>query len=99
MNKKILVLFFVLVLVVVSIVFVVIFKDIKIGIDLIYVFFELKNVSGELVGFDIDIVKELCNCIDIKCIFVESDFDVFILLLKVKKIDVIIFLFLIIEKC
>ena len=90
MNKKILVLPLVLALAAASTAFAAIPKDIKIGTDPTYAPFESKNASGELVGFDIDIAKELCNRIDTKCTFVESDFDALIPSLKAKKIDAII---------
>lgn len=65
-------------------------KNIKIGTDPTYAPFESKNASGELVGFDIDLAKELCKRIQTKCTFVESDFDALIPSLKAKKIDAII---------
>lgn len=65
-------------------------KTLKIGTDPTYEPFESKNASGELVGFDIDLAKELCKRIDTQCTFVESDFDALIPSLKAKKIDTII---------
>ncbi|WP_315710103.1 lysine/arginine/ornithine ABC transporter substrate-binding protein [Brenneria uluponensis] len=65
-------------------------KDIKIGTDPTYAPFESKNASGELVGFDIDLAKEMCKRMAVKCTFVESDFDALIPSLKAKKIDAII---------
>ncbi len=47
-----------------------------------YAPFESKNASGELVGFDIDLAKDLCKRIEAKCTFVESDFDALIPSLK-----------------
>ncbi len=65
-------------------------KNIKIGTDPTYAPFESKNASGQLVGFDIDLAKELCKRIQAQCTFVESDFDALIPSLKAKKIDAII---------
>lgn len=65
-------------------------KNIRIGTDPTYAPFESKNASGELVGFDIDLAKDLCKRIEAKCTFVESDFDALIPSLKAKKIDAII---------
>ncbi|WON75680.1 lysine/arginine/ornithine ABC transporter substrate-binding protein ArgT [Serratia sp. UGAL515B_01] len=62
----------------------------KIGTDPTYAPFESKNARGELVGFDIDLAKELCKRINTECTFVESDFDALIPSLKAKKIDAII---------
>ena len=36
-------------------------QNIRIGTDPTYAPFESKNSQGELVGFDIDLAKELCN--------------------------------------
>ncbi|ANE74210.1 lysine/arginine/ornithine ABC transporter substrate-binding protein [Dickeya solani] len=65
-------------------------KNIKIGTDPTYAPFESKDASGQLVGFDIDLAKELCKRIQANCTFVESDFDALIPSLKAKKIDTII---------
>ncbi|MBG6246506.1 histidine ABC transporter substrate-binding protein HisJ [Candidatus Symbiopectobacterium sp. 'North America'] len=65
-------------------------KNLKIGTDPKYAPFESKNASSELVGFDIDLAKELCKRIKAECTFVESDFDALIPSLKAKKIDAII---------
>ncbi len=65
-------------------------KNLKIGTDPTYAPFESKNASGELVGFDIDLAKELCKRIKTECTFVESDFDALIPSLKAKKIDAMI---------
>ncbi|GAA3608649.1 MAG: lysine/arginine/ornithine ABC transporter substrate-binding protein [Gibbsiella quercinecans] len=65
-------------------------SPLKIGTDPTYAPFESKNAQGELVGFDIDLAKELCKRIKTQCTFVESDFDALIPSLKAKKIDAII---------
>ncbi|ATA23165.1 histidine ABC transporter substrate-binding protein HisJ [Brenneria goodwinii] len=65
-------------------------KNLKLGTDPTYAPFESKNASGELIGFDIDLAKELCKRIETHCTFVESDFDALIPSLKAKKIDAII---------
>ncbi len=90
MNKKLRVLPLVFAFAAASSAFAAIPKEIKIGTDPTYAPFESKNSSGELVGFDIDIAKELCKRIDTKCTFVESDFDALIPSLKAKKVDAII---------
>lgn len=50
---------------------------------------ESKNSQGELVGFDIDLAKELCKRINTQCTFVENPLDALIPSLKAKKIDAI----------
>ncbi|STW80152.1 Histidine ABC transporter [Klebsiella michiganensis] len=44
---------------------------------------------GELVGFDIDLAKELCKRINTQCTFIENPLDALIPSLKAKKIDAI----------
>lgn len=61
-------------------------STLKIGTDPTYAPFESKDANGELVGFDIDLAKELCKRINTKCTFVESDFDALIPSLKAKKL-------------
>ncbi|EKZ93697.1 histidine-binding periplasmic protein [Escherichia coli O104:H4 str. Ec12-0466] len=39
-------------------------QNIRIGTDPTYAPFESKNSQGELVGFDIDLAKELCKRIN-----------------------------------
>lgn len=47
-------------------------QNIRIGTDPTYAPFESKNSQGELVGFDIDLAKELCKRINTQCTFVEN---------------------------
>lgn len=62
---------------------------VRIGTDPTYAPFESKNARGKLVGFDIDLAKELCKRIETKCIFIENPLDALIPSLKAKKIDAI----------
>ena len=64
----------------VSTVFAAIPQKIRIGTDPTYAPFESKNAQGELVGFDIDLAKELCKRINTQCTFVENPLDALILL-------------------
>ncbi len=73
----------------VSTAFAAISKNIRVGTDPTYAPFESKNAQGELVGFDIDLAKELCKRIEANCTFVENPLDALIPSLKAKKIDVI----------
>lgn len=63
--------------------------NVRIGTDPTYAPFESKNAQGELVGFDIDLAKDLCQRINTKCTFVEGPLDGLIPSLKAKKIDAI----------
>lgn len=59
-------------------------QNIRIGTDPTYAPFESKNSQGELVGFDIDLAKELCKRINTQCTFVENPLDALIPSLKAK---------------
>ncbi len=73
----------------VSTVFAAIPQKIRIGTDPTYAPFESKNAQGQLIGFDIDLAKELCKRINTQCTFVENPLDALIPSLKAKKIDAI----------
>lgn len=60
-------------------------QNIRIGTDPTYAPFESKNSQGELVGFDIDLAKELCKRINTQCTFVENPLDALIPSLKAKE--------------
>lgn len=64
-------------------------QNIRIGTDPTYAPFESKNAQGELVGFDIDLAKDLCKRLEANCVFVEGPLDGLIPSLKAKKIDAI----------
>lgn len=64
-------------------------SNLRIGTDPTYAPFESKNAKGELVGFDIELAKELCQRLATECVFVESPLDGLIPSLKAKKIDAI----------
>lgn len=64
-------------------------QHLRIGTDPTYAPFESKNAQGELVGFDIDLAKELCKRIQTQCSFIEQPLDALIPSLKAKKIDAI----------
>ncbi len=90
MKKRVLALSLMLAFSGVGSVFAAIPKTLRIGTDPTYPPFESKNPNGQIVGFDIDLTKEICKRIDTKCTFVEGDFDGLIPSLKANKIDAII---------
>jgi lysine/arginine/ornithine transport system substrate-binding protein len=63
---------------------------IRFGVDPSYAPFESKNAAGELIGFDIDVGKAICEKLNAKCVWVENDFDGMIPALKARKIDAIL---------
>lgn len=65
-------------------------KPIRLGIEAAYPPFSMKTADGKLTGFDVDIGDALCKQMDVKCVWVEQEFDGLIPALKVKKIDAIL---------
>ena len=65
-------------------------QNIRLGTEPAYAPFESKNAQGEVVGFDIDLAKELCRRIKANCTIVQTEFDALIPSLKARKIDAII---------
>jgi lysine-arginine-ornithine-binding protein len=65
-------------------------KTIRFGLEPGYAPFEYKVADGSLAGFDIDIGNELCKRANVKCVWVENDFDSLIPALKAKKFDAIL---------
>jgi histidine transport system substrate-binding protein len=62
-------------------------QTIRFGTDPTYAPFESKTPSGEIVGFEIDIVKAICEKMGVKPVWVENDFDSIIPALQAKKFD------------
>jgi len=62
----------------------------KMGTDPTFAPFESKAPNGEIVGFEIDIAKAMCERMHVKPVFVENDFDSIIPALQAKKFDVIV---------
>lgn len=62
-------------------------KDIVIGTEATYAPFEFYNDKNEIVGFDIDIINEVCQEIKASCKIVNQSFDSLIPSLKTRRID------------
>ncbi|PQO96401.1 ABC transporter substrate-binding protein [Pseudomonas frederiksbergensis] len=65
-------------------------QPLKIGIEAAYPPFASKSPNGEITGFDYDIGNALCAEMQIKCQWVEQEYDGLIPALKVKKVDAIL---------
>lgn len=62
-------------------------KTLRIGIEAAYPPFASKTSEGKIEGFDYDIGNALCAQMQVKCEWIEGEFDGLIPSLKVKKID------------
>ncbi|ETD69607.1 amino acid ABC transporter substrate-binding protein [Pelistega indica] len=62
---------------------------IRFGNDATYPPFEYTTPSGEIVGFDIDLAKAMCEKLQAKCTFQNQAWDGIIPALRAKKFDVI----------
>lgn len=62
----------------------------RLSTDGTYPPFSEMSASGEMIGFDIDIGKALCEVMQRQCEFVQIDWDGLIPALKARKIDAIV---------
>lgn len=64
-------------------------RTIRFGTDATYPPFESTTPSGEIVGFDIDLAKAMCERLKANCTFQNQGWDGIIPALRAKKFDVI----------
>lgn len=62
-------------------------KTLRLGIEAGYPPFAFKNADGSLGGFDYEIGNALCAQMQVRCVWIEQEFDGLIPSLKVRKID------------
>ncbi|MTH97544.1 ABC transporter substrate-binding protein [Roseibium sp. RKSG952] len=65
-------------------------SKIRIGTEGAYPPFNTLTADGQLVGFDIDIAKALCEEMNAECVFVTQDWDGMIPALQAGKFDAVI---------
>ena len=61
-----------------------------IGTNPAYPPFEYKGENNELLGFDIDLMNELCTVMEKECVFSEQEFDALIPNLRLRRYDAVI---------
>ncbi|ATU95337.1 lysine/arginine/ornithine ABC transporter substrate-binding protein [Phyllobacterium zundukense] len=66
------------------------YKSIKIATEASYAPFDYKDASGNLMGFDIDLGKDLCSRMKVECTVVEQAWDGIIPSLVAGRYDVIL---------
>lgn len=64
--------------------------ELRVGFDAGYMPFEMTDKSGNYIGFDIDLGRELAKAMGVKFVPVNTDFDGIIPALLTGKIDIII---------
>ncbi|WP_339510218.1 ABC transporter substrate-binding protein [Pseudomonas sp. RL_15y_Pfl2_60] len=65
-------------------------KPLRIGIEAAYPPFAFKTPDGNITGFDYDIGNALCEQMQVKCTWIEQEFDGLIPALKVRKFDAVL---------
>lgn len=65
-------------------------KVLKVGLDSGYQPFEMVDKKGNVIGFDIDIAKELAKAMGVKLEIINTDFDGIIPALLTEKFDIIL---------
>ena len=64
--------------------------ELRVGLDAGYLPFETTNKKGEIVGFDVDMAKEMAKAMGVKLTIVNTDYDGIIPALMADKFDIII---------
>jgi arginine/ornithine transport system substrate-binding protein len=62
---------------------------VTVGTDGSYVPFAQVNADGSIGGFEVDVVRNLCERVKVKCVFANQSFDSLIPSLQSHKIDII----------
>ncbi|MFO3798041.1 MAG: transporter substrate-binding domain-containing protein, partial [Anaerolineales bacterium] len=65
-------------------------KPLRIGIEAAYPPFAFKTPDGAISGFDYDIGEALCEEMQVKCQWIEQEFDGLIPALRVRKFDAVL---------
>jgi polar amino acid transport system substrate-binding protein len=64
--------------------------ELRVGLDAGYMPFEMTDKKGDIVGFDVDMAKEMAKAMGVKLTIVNTDYDGIIPALMADKFDIII---------
>ena len=64
--------------------------ELRVGLDAGYMPFEMTNKKGDIIGFDVDMAKEMAKAMGVKLTIVNTDYDGIIPALMADKFDIII---------
>ncbi|MBI4787980.1 MAG: basic amino acid ABC transporter substrate-binding protein [Chloroflexi bacterium] len=64
-------------------------RALKVGSDTTYPPFEFVNKTNEVVGFDVDVVNEICKLVNCKATFITTGFDTIFVALSQKQFDMV----------
>ncbi len=65
-------------------------EKLTIGTNPAYPPFEYKGENNELLGFDIDLMNEVCSVLEKECVYSEQEFDALIPNLRLRRYDAVI---------
>lgn len=65
-------------------------EKLTIGTNPAYPPFEYKGENNELLGFDIDLMNEVCSTLQKECVYSEQEFDALIPNLRLRRYDAVI---------
>ena len=65
-------------------------EKLTIGTNPAYPPFEYKGENNELLGFDIDLMNEVCATLEKECVYSEQEFDALIPNLRLRRYDAVI---------
>lgn len=64
-------------------------QEIKFATEATYPPFEMMNAAGNIQGFDVDVIKAICEKTSLQCTFINQSFDSLIPSLQLGKFDAI----------
>ena len=65
-------------------------KELRVGVELKYPPIMYKDQNGNPVGFEVDLARQMCKVLDVKCTFVDTEFPALIPAMQSGKFDIIV---------